>query len=146
MFHRSLPTFLVGLLVLGAAGCATSAVAEPSPTTNPGSDAACLAGDLDCYETGAEHPDVEDPGAEHPDIDSEQASERAVDLLGLAESNVPTDVRVARRGSDTFALTEDYVIGRVTVELDDTDGSGFRVVTATVELPEGVATFELTPG
>lgn len=38
-------------------------------------------------------------------------------------------------------LTEDYVLGRITVELDaDTEGA-FRAVTATVELPDGPETF-----
>ncbi|MEZ5298685.1 MAG: hypothetical protein R2697_21110, partial [Ilumatobacteraceae bacterium] len=65
---------------------------------------------------------------------------------GTNEADLPDDVRVARRGDEQFALTEDYVIGRITVDLDDTDGSGYRVVAATVELTDGPRTAELTPG
>jgi hypothetical protein len=67
-------------------------------------------------------------------------------VLGLYETDLPADVRVARRGAESLALTEDHVVGRVTVDLDDTDGSGFRVIAATVELPAGSATVELTAG
>ncbi len=43
-------------------------------------------------------------------------------------------------------LTDDFVVGRLTVALEDTDGSGCRVVEVIAELPNGPATYELTPG
>lgn len=36
--------------------------------------------------------------------------------------------------------------GRPTVALDGTDGTGYRVVEVTAELPNGTATYELTAG
>jgi hypothetical protein len=66
-------------------------------------------------------------------------------LLGLYEDDLAADVRIARRGSEQMALTEDYVLGRLTVELDE-DGSAYRVTSVTVELPAGPETLELTPG
>ena len=82
------------------------------------------------------------PGDEFP---VDQAIADAHGLLGRNEADLPADVRIARKGADQFALTEDYVLGRFTVELDD-DGDGFRVTSVTVELPAGPETLELTPG
>jgi len=82
------------------------------------------------------------PGDEFP---LDQALDDAHGLLGRNEADLPADVRIARKGSDQFALTEDYVLGRFTVELDD-DGDGFRVISVTVELPAGPETLVLTPG
>ncbi|MEZ5298902.1 MAG: hypothetical protein R2697_22260 [Ilumatobacteraceae bacterium] len=82
-----------------------------------------------------------------PDAVDEGALIRAADaLLGTNEADLPDDVRVARRGDEQFALTEDYVIGRITVDLDDTDGSGYRVVAATVELTDGSLHRRAHPG
>jgi hypothetical protein len=76
----------------------------------------------------------------------DETRENARGYLGMNEADLPADVRIARRGDEQFALTEDFVLGRVTVELDDTDGSGFRVVTVTVELPDGSESFDLEAG
>jgi hypothetical protein len=73
------------------------------------------------------------------------ARDQAHGLLGRYESDLPTDVRIARRGAEHLALTEDYVLGRFTVELDD-EGDGYRVTTVTIELPDGPETVVLTPG
>lgn len=115
-----------------------------------GAAGTCLEGTPDCQDTPMD-PDqpVSGPGggdapADQGDEDfpSEAAREEARALLGKPESELDDDVRVSRRGEEGFALTEDYVLGRITVELDD-DGSGTYVVTsATVELPEGPETFE----
>lgn len=83
-----------------------------------------------------------EPADEYP---TDQAREEARGLLGMHEEALPEDVRVGRRGDEVFALTEDYVLGRRTVDLDD-DGSGFRVTSVTVELPDGPETFELQGG
>ena len=72
--------------------------------------------------------------------------QRARGLLGGDEANLPANVRIGRRGNETMMLTEDFVQGRMTVELDDTDGSGFRVVNVTVEIPGGTLSYELQPG
>ena len=82
------------------------------------------------------------PGDEFP---VDQARDEAHGLLGLHEADLPSDVRIARKGAEQFPLTEDYVLGRLTVELDN-DGDGFRVTSVTVELPDGPETLELTPG
>ena len=80
-----------------------------------------------------------------PEFPVDQARDDAHGLLGIAEADLPDDVRISRKGADQFAVTEDYVLGRRTVELDD-DGDGFRVTSVTLELPGGPETLELTPG
>ncbi|MAT03694.1 MAG: hypothetical protein CL424_01450 [Acidimicrobiaceae bacterium] len=135
---------LIGALALTACGSSDDEQVDSDPvsTTIPGAAGdTCLEGAADCDDTAAPA-DGGDPDA----VDEGEFIREAEGLLGVAESELPDDVRVARRGDESFALTEDYVIGRITVELDDTDGSGYRVVTATVELTEGPQTFELTPG
>ncbi len=82
------------------------------------------------------------PGDEFP---VDEARNEAHGLLGRYEDDLPAEVRIGRRGSEHFALTEDYELGRFTVDLDD-DGDGYRVTSVTVELPDGPETFELTPG
>lgn len=95
---------------------------------------------------GPEQPDddggtVDAPGMGDEDFPAEAARERARATLGVAEDELEPDVRVGRRGDEQFMLTEDYVLGRITVELDD-DGAGTFVVTqARVELPDGPETF-----
>lgn len=71
----------------------------------------------------------------------EAAQARAEALLGTDEASLDDDVRVGRRGDVTMMLTEDYVHGRLTVELDPDDGGVQRVVGVTVELPGGPQTF-----
>ena len=78
--------------------------------------------------------------------DLDLMQQEAHGLLGMNEDDLPEEVRIARRGEEAFALTEDHVIGRRTVELDDTDGSGFRVTIVHLEVPSGVETFELEAG
>jgi hypothetical protein len=64
----------------------------------------------------------------------------AAAILGTPEAGLDPAWRVGRRGDETFALTEDFVVGRFTVELDD-DGSGAYLITAvTVEVPGGAET------
>jgi hypothetical protein len=63
--------------------------------------------------------------------------DNAASFLGTPEPGLDPSWRVGRRGDETFALTEDFIVGRFTVELDD-DGTGAFVVTAViVELPGG---------
>jgi hypothetical protein len=63
--------------------------------------------------------------------------DNAASFLGTPEPGLDPSWRIGRRGDETFALTEDFIVGRFTVELDD-DGTGAFVVTAViVELPGG---------
>lgn len=95
--------------------------------------------------------DPDDPGpddgaAEEWDAATfDAARDEARGLLGMFESDLDDDVRIARRGEEMFMLTMDHVPGRLTVELDD-DGSGYRVVLVNLEVPEGSETFELEGG
>jgi hypothetical protein len=123
-------TALALALVLSVAACGDA--------TDDAADAP-VAGDPlpDC-----EGVECDDDGVIDPNLDPELGRQDARAVLGMQEGDLPPEVRIARRGDETFALTEDYVIGRVTVELDD-DGSGMRVTRSTVELPDGPETFEL---
>ena len=77
-------------------------------------------------------------GSELVTVDSLLAD--AASILGTPEAGLDPAWRVGRRGDESFPLTEDFVVGRYTVELDD-DGTGAFVVTAvTVELPGGAQT------
>lgn len=72
-----------------------------------------------------------DPG------EADAALREAAALLGAPQADLPDDVRVARVGDERLMLTEDYVLGRLTAELDpDADGT-MRVTSVTVELPGG---------
>ena len=120
----------VALLV----GACTDAPAPDDPVSSSPDDGEVV-GDPDLDDDG----DADDEWADFP---SDEAREQARGFLGMGEDDVPEDVRIGRRGDETFMLTEDYVLGRSTVELDD-DGDGFRVVSVTVELPDGPETFVL---
>ena len=137
MFQRSFRIVASMLLLLTVVGCG-GRIAAPEETIGDGAGAACLEGDVDCYETGAESPTE--------GFDLEAARQAAHGVVGMFETDLPEDVRVARRGQETFQMTSDHIPGRLTVELEDTDGSGLRVVLVTVELPDGQESYELTPG
>lgn len=113
-----------------------------------GAAGTCLEGTTDCQDTPMD-PDQPVSGPGGDDISpadgdaafpSDAARDEARELLGDPESELGSDVRVARRGEETFALTEDYVLGRITVELDLEEGT-YIVQSATVELPDGPETF-----
>ena len=111
----------LGLSFLLAACDPTDVVTTPLDPAG----SACLVGDPDCQDTG--------PSAE----DSETG---ARSMLGLARHELADDVRIARIDEVQFPLTEDYVIGRVTVELDtDTNGTA-RVTSVLVEHEDGPIT------
>ena len=143
---------LTGLAACGDDDVETSAGDVPAQTDTAdeaplgdggGAAGTCLEGTTDCQDTPMDGDDpVTGPDDQGDEFPSEAAREEAQSLLGTPEDELGSDVRVARRGEETMMLTEDYVLGRITVELDD-DGSGTYVVTsATVELPDGPETFE----
>lgn len=169
MLRKTLLSAIVGLLVFGAVACGgdsdssvddggtsqTTVTTEATETEdglgggggNPAAGA-CPEDDPDCYEDGTEAtpgPSSDESG-EVDSADDEILRQEAQALLGQSQADLPADVRIARIGDESFMLTEDYVIGRKTVELDDTDGSGLRVVSVTVELDGGPKTFDLTAG
>lgn len=150
--HRSRSTSVfavlgAGLLALGAAACGSDEAADDPVTDEPAADpaaGACPEDDPDCFETGAEDtPPPDDPGAGAIDEAAVLADARA--LLGTPEGELPADVRIGRRGDEQMLLTEDYVIGRMTVELDEVDGT-FVVTSVTVELTEGPVVVDDTDG
>jgi hypothetical protein len=73
-------------------------------------------------------------------FDADAARRDAASLLGADEAGLDPYVRVGRRGGETYALTEDYVLGRATVELDPGPDGRYTVVSVTVELPDGPET------
>lgn len=120
--------------VIAASTVAALAISGDEPVASPPLAGACHESEPDCVDTV-------DPGDGDATFDPIAARTAAEALVGTPESELSADVRVARRGDETFALTEDYVLGRMTVELD-ADGDGvFRVTEVVVELPEGPATF-----
>jgi hypothetical protein len=96
------------------------------PPDNGAAGGTCLEGSTEpCDDMGA--PADNDEGA-------------ARSLLGVAKEDLADDVRIARIDDEQFALTEDYRIGRITVELDtDADGVA-RVTVVTIELEDGPVT------
>ncbi|MCC5948060.1 MAG: hypothetical protein JJT89_06350 [Nitriliruptoraceae bacterium] len=124
----------IGLLAGACAGPGSTAPAPDDPVSST-PDHGEVAGDHDVDDQGG-------PDDEWADFPADEAREQARGFLGMDEDDLPEEVRVARRGEETFALTEDYVLGRSTVDLDD-EGEGFRVVAVTVELPDGPETFTL---
>jgi hypothetical protein len=131
--------------VLAACGATDDGVLsapDPDGAAAGGGAAAgsCLAGDPDCLDesTGAPAEPIDDSA-----FDANLARRDAQDLLGATEADLAgrADVRTARRGDETVALTDDWRPGRKTVALD-ADGSGvYRVTEVVVELDEGTATF-----
>jgi hypothetical protein len=144
-----LPALLLALTVLlsacgseaPAAGAAGDDLAADTPTEAPadpgGAAGICLEGTTDCVDT----PGLGDDPMPLDETAVEQLRRDAQALLGMDEAALGTDVyRIGRRGEEQFALTEDYVLGRITVELDEVEGA-YVVTAATVELPDGPETF-----
>lgn len=96
----------------------------------------CTPEAVDCDDTPGQ---VEEPAGD--EYDSDAAREEAQALLGLTDAELEADVRIGRRGEEHMMLTEDYVLGRMTVELDINDMDEWIVTAVTVELPDGPETF-----
>jgi hypothetical protein len=129
-------------LALAVTACGDGAT-DPGDTGDPDEPVTSAPDDGDDTADGDDGTGDE-PDGFGDDLDVDTAIQDARAVLGMAEEDLPDDVRIARRGDETFALTEDYVLGRRTVELDD-DGDGHRVTSVVVELPDGPQTFELEP-
>ena len=127
---------VVALLTACSGNDDAPAVAAPSDGAAPPAAGMCLEGATDCVDTVVDPSDMSDA------FDDDVARNQAEAMLGVAEGDLPTDgVRIGRKGQETYALTEDYVLGRMTVELDQ-DTSGTWVVTqVVVELLSGPETF-----
>lgn len=142
MFLINLPLAAAGVvLAVGLAACAPGAETTASGTAGDAGAAAgvCPQDRPDCIDT----PQLTDD--EEVTIDEtgiEQFRRDAQFYLGAQQSELNETVRVGRIGDEHMALTDDYVIGRITVELDDVDGE-VVVTSATVELPDGPETFHL---
>lgn len=160
MNSRKYGLAVAGIVLVGATTLGVlNAIGDDAPET----DSTCLVGTLDCNDAdlggdtagpndqtclmGTVACDDTDLGGERLDGEAIEAIEQAAHgLLGRYETDLPADVRIGRRGTEVMMLTEDFVVGRLTVALDDTDESGYRVVEVTAELPNGTATYELTAG
>lgn len=155
---------LAGIVLVGATTFGVlSAMGDDAPDT----DSACLVGTVDCNDADLDGEPSETPAdpagqtclvgtvdCNDADLGGERLNNEAIDaieqaahgLLGRYEADLPENVRIGRRGTEVTMLTEDFVVGRFTVALEDTDGSGYRVVEVTAELPNGTATYEFTAG
>lgn len=129
-------------LALTACGTPDEAVSSPDAGADPAAGA-CAMDDPDCVDTPQ---DTDGEPVEIGEEGTEQLREDAQFYMGVQEEELPDidTVRIGRRGDEHMMLTEDYRVGRMTVDLDDVQGDGTFVVTeVTVELPEGPETFAL---
>jgi hypothetical protein len=127
---------LVLLAVAGLVACGddddtvSSRADAPPPAAS-----ACLEGSTECDDDPTSTADDSDDA-----IDEGAAIEEARGLLGLAEDELDASVRIARAGDEQYALTADYVIGRMTVELDPDEDDTMRVTSVVIELTDGPLT------
>ena len=129
----------IGLTVLLAAcGEAERGTSSGAPGALAG---ACLEGQTDCIDnpplTAGEPVPIDETGVT-------QLRKDAKFYLGVPQDQLNETIRVGRIDDEQMALTEDYRIGRITVELDTVEKGKPPIVTsATVELPAGPETFKL---
>lgn len=131
---------LLAATLLAGCGATTSDTAGADEPVGAPVAGMCAPDQPDCVDTIVEGEEPTDDGDAPMSADDHRA--RAEALLGVAEADVPADVRVARRGDEAFMLTEDYVIGRRTVELDDAGDGTYEVTKVVLELEDGPETFE----
>lgn len=158
MSRKRLLSALIGVLMLSLAACGSAGGGAEAPEDPTASDAVADADDGDAPTSGGvvgmcpqEDPDcidtpelAEDDPVPMDETGVEQARRDAQAYLGATQDQLPEAVRIGRIDDEEMMLTEDYQIGRITVELDDLEGDGNPIVTkATVELPDGPETFEL---
>ena len=147
MSMRSIPHLLIaGVLALGLAACGGGTGSDVAgggdePTETPADEPTDQQDDGSSDETSMPADgDVEDDGT----ITQAEAEAVATAYLGLTEEEAEAQAevdgrpyRVGARDGEQYLLTEDYVLGRITVEI--TDGV---VTAATVEAPGGQVTVE----
>lgn len=122
------------VLLAGCGGADTAAATDDDPGQAAPGNAMCAPDMPDCVDVVTD--DGMDDGSDTRPSD-DTMREQAQSLLGTPEGELPADVRIGRRGDEHMMLTEDYVIGRMTVALED-DGTGTFVVTEiTLELEDG---------
>jgi hypothetical protein len=133
----------LAVIMVASSSCAGGTSGSQSGSTCPATDPQCAEDQtviIGPAEPGNLDQDGNGPGDDWDNFPSDDARDQARSLLGMDESDLPDDVRIGRKGDETFMLTEDYVLGRNTVELDDTVG-GYKVVSVRVELPDGPEVF-----
>ncbi|HEX2214587.1 MAG TPA: hypothetical protein VHH12_14280 [Mycobacterium sp.] len=136
-------------MTLGLAACGTTSSDDAeAPGSGAGdipTDAAagiCTQDEPDCVDT----PQLtEDEPVPIDETGIEQFRRDTQFYLGKRQDELPEHIRVARINDEHRSLTEDYQLGRITVELDDAGGDGPVVTSATVELPDGPETFTHAP-
>ena len=147
---RRINLFMAGaaaVMTMGVAACGTAAAgsapagSDPVGSRTDSTAGMCMQGQPDCVDTpqldNAQPLPIDETGIE-------QLRRDAQFYLGTRQDELNEFIRVGRINEEHMALTDDYQIGRITVELDDRDGDGTAVVTsATVELPDGPETFQL---
>lgn len=131
----------MGLAACGTADGAVPGRFEPAGSSVDSAAAMCSQDEPDCTDT-PQLADDEPVAIDETGI--EQLRRDARFYLGAQKDDLNEHVRIGRIGDEHMALTDDYQVGRITVELDDLRGDGMPVVTsATVELPDGPETFQL---
>ncbi len=132
-----------GTCLEGTPDCDDTGILDGDDTDAEPTAGMCAEDTPDCVDTvvvgDEEDPDGHDPVGD--EFDSQSATTQAEALLGLSETELGPDVRIGRRGEEQMMLTEDYVLGRMTVELDINDMDEWIVTAVTVELPDGPETF-----
>jgi hypothetical protein len=144
---RSLPRLaaLLAAAALASTGCGFTTVESEDSSVSSGDVAAggaagaCLAGDEDCADDPSQGQGA--PAPTDGTLPDDAYVAVAKGMLGLSQEEFDElswdlPVRVGRVGDESYALTEDYVVGRQTVEFDDADGT-MVVTSVTVELPGG---------
>lgn len=131
------------LTLVVACGPQPGAGTAASASSGNSGDAAgmCPQGEPDCVDTPQL---LSDEPVEIDQTGIQQFRRDARFYLGRPQHELNERIRIARIDDEQFMLTEDYRVGRITVELDDLNGDGTPIVTsATVELPDGPETFKL---
>ena len=131
---------MIMALLLAACGSeAGGAVVDTGQDDDTAIAGMCAQDQPECVDTPELNDDEPVPIDEHG---LEQLRRDAQYYLGKKENELNELIRVARIGDEHQAVTDDYVVGRITVELDDIDGE-LIVTSSTVELPDGPETFTL---
>ena len=130
------------VLAMGLVACGTPAgsdAAVGSGTTDAAAGA-CPMDNPECVDTPQLNDDDPVPVDE---TGIKQLRRDAKFYLGRPQSELNEQIRIARVDDEQMMLTEDYRIGRITVELDTNDEGTPVVTSSTVELPDGPETFTL---